>query len=178
MWTNQIMTSLEQFAESVHNNRITILTESDFKSGLVTKIKENVNENITVNTETPWYDVYITKKTYYVDVTLFDRDKLKITYDPTTNRKGYRYDDEAGSIELKYFRYNSDIEVIAGDFKKMSLLIKMPKNDCFIIALARTTELFIAGEKFMKKQLSDYNLEYDGKVRVFLIGPESLTEII
>lgn len=34
--------------------------------------------------------------------------------------------------KVKYFRYNTDSEEITGDFNKMRLSIKAPKNACFI----------------------------------------------
>jgi hypothetical protein len=178
MWTNQVITATQELAGNFHNKKITILTESDLKTYLVAKIREKVDPNVTVNTETPWYDIYTTNQTYYIDITAFDNDKLEIIYDPATNRKGYKYEDEAIAVELKYFRYVADLEGISGDFKKMNLLTKMPKNDCFIIALARTKDLFDAAKKFMEDQMSKYRIEYNGKVRVYLFDPESLVEII
>lgn len=177
MWTTQVIESTKEIAESFKRGQLILLTESDLKTSLSNKISEKLSDNITVNTESPWYDTYETNSTYFVDITAFDRDKLKITYDPSTNRKGYKYDDEALAIELKYFRYKADIEEIAGDFSKMRLLIKAPKNDCFIIASARTTELFDSAKIFMENQMNTYRNEYSDRVKVYLFDTEKIIEI-
>lgn len=178
MWTTKTIEATKEIAESYKVGKIVLLTESDLKTSLSNKIKEKVADNITVNTESPWYDTYETNSTYYIDITAFDKDKLKLTYDSTTNRKGYKYDDEALVIELKYFRHNDDIKGIAGDFSKMKLLIKTPKNDCFIIAAARTTELFETAKIFMESQMEIYRVEYNNKVKVYLFNTEELIEIV
>ena len=177
MWTTQVTEATKEIADSFQAGQLILLTESDLKTSLSNKIREKLSDNITVNTESPWYDTYETNSTYFIDITAFDRDKLKVTYDPTTNRKGYKYDDEALAIELKYFRYKADIEEIAGDFSKMRLLIKAPKNDCFIIASARTTELFDAAKIFMENQMNTYRTEYNDRVKVYLFDTEKLIEI-
>lgn len=177
MWTNQVIEAINEVVIDFQNGQITLLTESDLKTSLANKIKEKLSSNITVNTESPWYDTYETNSTYYIDITAFDRDKLKITYDPTLNRKGYKYDDEALAIELKYFRYTQDIEEISRDFSKMRLLIKAPKNDCFVIAGARTNEIFSQAKAFMENQMSIYRAECGNRVKVYLFDTNELIEI-
>ncbi|MFI8380151.1 hypothetical protein [Leeuwenhoekiella sp. NPDC079379] len=176
MFTEKVIIAKDEVAELFILKEITFLTESDFKVAFSNKIKEKFDSNITVNTESPWYDTYETNKTYYVDVTAFDKDKLQITYDPELNRKGYKYDDEALVIELKYFRYPTDIPKIAKDFAKTRLLIKAPKNECFIIASARTEEIFESANEFMNEQLDIYRKEYNKRVKIYLIGPKKVIE--
>lgn len=177
MWTSKVIEATQELASSFQSKELILLTESDLKTTLANRIKEKLSENISVNTESPWYDTYETNSTYFIDITAFDKDKLKVTYDAATNRKGYKYDDEALVIELKYFRYKEDIEEIAKDFSKMRLLIKAPKNDCFIIASARTTELFDAAKVYMENQMDDYRAEFNDRVIVYLFGPEFTIEI-
>lgn len=177
MWTNQVIEAIKTIADNFQTGQLILKNESDLKTSLSNKIREQLSGNISVNTESPWYDTYETNATYFIDITAFDRDKLELTYEPTTNRKGYKYDEEALAVELKYFRYKADIEEIAGDFIKMRLLIKAPKNDCFIIAAARTVELFDTSKIFMEKQIDIYRIEYNNRVRVYLFGPEKLIEI-
>ena len=177
MWITQIIESVKEIAESLKSGQITLLTESDLKTNLSNKIQSKLADNITVNTESPWYDTYETNSTYFVDITAFDSDKLKITYDRETNRKGYKYDDEALAIELKYFRHNDDVQKIAEDFNKMRLLIKAPKNDCFIIACARTNTLFETAKQFMQNQMDIHKKNYSDRVKVFLFSPELIVEI-
>ena len=177
MWTTQVIEATNEIAKHFKAGQLILLTESDLKTSLSNKIREKLNDNITVNTESPWYDTYETNSTFFIDITAFDKDKLKVTYDSTTNRKGYKYDDEALAIELKYFRYKADIEEIAGDFRKMRLLIKAPKNDCFIIATARTTELFDTAKIFMENQMKTYRTEYNDRVKVYLFDTEKIVEI-
>lgn len=178
MWTNQVIEAIKEIANEYQKKKLILLTESDFKTSLSNRIREKVSSNITVNTESPWYDTYETNSTYYIDITAFDRKKLNLTYDPTTNRKGYKYEEEALVIELKYFRYNEDINEIAADFNKMYLLVKAPKNECFIIALARTLEQFEMATVYMENQLNIYRTEYSNRVKVYLIGIEKIIEII
>jgi hypothetical protein len=177
MWTNKVKEATYEIAEVFQAKQLILLTESDLKTSLANKIKEKLSDNISINTESPWYDTYETNSTYFIDITAFDKDKLKVTYDPTTNRKGYKYDDEALAIELKYFRYKSDIEEIAKDFSKIRLLIKAPKNNCFIIASSRTTELFDAAKIYMESQMNDFRSEFNDRVKVYLFGPEKTIEI-
>jgi hypothetical protein len=177
MWTTKVIEATNEIADDFKTGELIFLTESDLKTSLSNKLRGKVTSNITVNTESPWYDTYETNSTYYIDITAFDKDKLKITYDATTNRKGYKYDDEALAIELKYFRHNDDVKEIAGDFKKMRLLIKAPKNDCFIIATARTKELFESAKIFMESQMKIYRNEYNSRVKVFLFDTEKIIEI-
>ncbi|XDD53028.1 hypothetical protein AB3N62_11090 [Leptospira sp. WS4.C2] len=177
MWTNQVIEAVKEIANEYQKEQLIFLTESDFKTSLSNRIKEKVSDNITVNTESPWYDTYETNSTYFIDITAFDRNKLNLTYDPTTNRKGYKYEEEALVIELKYFRYNEDINEIAADFNKMRLLVKAPKNECFIIALARTLEQFELAKVYMKNQNNIYKTEYNNRVKVYLIGVEKIIEI-
>lgn len=177
MWTSKVIEATKEIASSFQAKQLILLTESDLKTTLANRIKEKLSENISVNTESPWYDTYETNSTYFIDITAFDKNKLKVTYDASTNRKGYKYDDEALAIELKYFRYKEDIEEIAKDFSKMRLLIKAPKNDCFIIASSRTTELFDAAKVYMENQMNDCRTEFNDRVKVYLFGPESTIEI-
>ena len=177
MFTENTILAVEEVAQKFRNNEIIFLTESDFKLAIANTISLKIdNSDITINTESPWYDTYITKKSYYVDVTAFDKTKLQITYDPVLNRKGYKYDDEALAMELKYFRHNDDVGEIAKDFYKMTLLIQAPNNECFIVAGARTDELFERGKNFMKSQLDIYRTEYSNRVKIYLFGPKSLIE--
>lgn len=178
MWTTQVIEATKEIAESFQSGQLILLTESDLKTTLSNKLRERLNENITVNTESPWFDTYETNSIYYIDITAFDKDKLNLTYDPTTHRKGYSYDDTALVIELKYFRHKMDIETIAGDFIKMRLLTKAPKNDCYIIASARTVELFNAAKIFMEKQMGTYRTQYKNKLKVYLFSTENLIELI
>jgi len=178
MYSKSVIESIKEISEKYINNKITILTESDFKVLLTNQIRGKFSNNITVNTESPWYDTYESNKTYYVDITAFDQLKLQITYNPKLNRKGYKYEDEALAIELKYFRYKEDIKEIAKDFSKTRLLIKAPKNECFIIALARNIEIFDESKIFMEKQMIKYRNEFTKRgVLVYLIGPEKIIEI-
>jgi hypothetical protein len=177
MWTNKAIDSIKEIADSYIAGKIILLTESDLKSLLSNKIREKVTDNIIVNTESPWYDTYETNSTYFIDIRAFDKNKLNIRYDSNTNRKGYKYDDEALALELKYFRYNQDIGKIAKDFDKMRLLIKAPKNDCFIIAAARSKELFASAKIFMESQMEIHRVEYNNRVKVYLFGTEELIEI-
>jgi len=177
MWITQVIESIKEIAENLKSGQITLLTESDLKTSLSNKIQSKLADNITVNTESPWYDTYETNSTYFVDITAFDRDKLKITYDRETNRKGYKYEDEALAIELKYFRHNDDVQKIAEDFNKMRLLIKAPKNDCFIIACARTNTLFETAKQFMQNQMDIHKRNYSDRVKVFLFSLEQIVEI-
>lgn len=177
MWTSKVIEATNEIANSFMTKELILLTESDLKTSLSNKIREKVTDNVTVNTESPWYDTYETHSTYYIDITAFDKEKLQITYDSTTNRKGYKYDDEAIAIELKYFRHNDDIAKIAGDFQKMRLLIKTPQNDCFIIATARTKELFESAKTFMESQMETYRIEYNNRVKVYLFDTEKIIEI-
>lgn len=116
-------------------------------------------------------------QTYFVDITAFDQNKLQVTYDPRLNRKGYKYDDEALAVELKYFRYKEDIPEISKDFAKVKLLIRAPKNECFIIAAARTEDIFMEAKEFMDKQVAVYRSEFESRVVVFLVGPSELIKI-
>ena len=177
MWITQVIESIKEIAENLKSGQITLLTESDLKTSLSNKIQSKLADNITVNTESPWYDTYETNSTYFVDITPFDRNKLKITYNRETNRKGYKYDDEALAIELKYFRHNDDVKKIAEDFSKMRLLIKAPKNDCFIIACARTNPLFETAKQFMQNQMDIHKKNYSDRVKVFLFSSELIVEI-
>lgn len=177
MWVSKVIEATNEIAESFRTREIVLLTESDLKTSLSNKIKKKFTGSITVNTESPWYESPDSSSPYYIDITAYDRDKLQVTYDPSTRRKGYKYDDEALAIELKYFRHIEDIQEIAGDFKKMQLLIKAPKNDCFIIAAARTKELFEAAQLFMQRQMNDYRNEYNSRVKVYLFGTEEFVEI-
>ena len=177
MWIKQVIEATNQIANSFITGQLIMLTESDLKTSLSNKIREKLTDNITINTESPWYDTYETNSTYYIDITAFDRDKLKVTYDQTTNRKGYKYDDEALAIELKYFRHKDDIEEISKDFSKMRLLINAPKNDCFIIAAARTKELFTIAKGFMENQMNIYRDDYQNRVKVYLFDTEQIIEI-
>ncbi len=177
MWTTPVIEATNEIAESFKSGRLRLLTESDLKTNLSSKIKSKLADNITVNTESPWYDTYENSGNYFIDITAFDNNKLQITYDPTNNRKGYKYEDEALAIELKYFRYKEDIEKIAEDFAKIRLLIKAPKNDCFIIAAARTKELFDTANDFMHSQLNKYKVDYANRAKVFLFGPNEIIEI-
>ncbi|MEX0662954.1 MAG: hypothetical protein WEA58_02120 [Balneolaceae bacterium] len=177
MFTDKVIEATNEVAELFISKTAIFLTESDFKVAMSNKIREKFDKNITVNTESPWYDNYITNKTYFVDITAFDQNKLQITYDPTLNRKGYKYDDEALAVELKYFRFERDINEVSKDFDKTRLLIKSPKNECFIIASARTIEIFDKANDFMQSQLNLYEEEFKGRIKVFLIGPEQIIDL-
>ena len=178
MWTKQVIKAIKEVAKRFQEEQLIFLTESDLKANLSSEIeRELCNSNITVNTESPWYDIYETNSTYYIDITIFDRSKLQIKYDETTYRKGYKYEDEALAIELKYFRHNDDIPKIINDFNKARLLIKAPKNNCFIIACARTEELSKAAELFMQSQMDKFREEYYARVKIFLINPKEIIEI-
>ncbi|MGN0001909.1 MAG: hypothetical protein ACI35V_00615 [Sphingobacterium composti] len=177
MFLNKVDEATRKIADSFKTGELILLTESDLKTSLSNTIREILSNNYTVNTESPWYDTYETQSTYFIDITAFDKHKLTIKYDSTTHRKGYKYDDEALVIELKYFRYKSDIEEIASDFSKMRLLTMAPKNDCYIIAAARTKELFETAKKFMQNQLNIYRGQYNNKVKVYLFNTEDIMEI-
>lgn len=177
MYTKKVREATVEIATMFINNEITFLTESDFKVALANQIKNKFKDNITINTESPWYDTYVTNRTYYVDITAFDQTKLQITYNPTLNRKGYKYEDEALATELKYFRYKEDIKEIEKDFIKTRLLVKAPKNECFIIALARTNEIFEEAKNFMEIQMNTYRAEYENRAVIYLLGPEEIIEI-
>jgi hypothetical protein len=177
MFFEKVIESVNEIATKYSKQEVTFLTESDFKVHLSNTIGNKFGNNITVNTESPWYDTYVTNKTYYIDITAFDRNKLQVTYDPNLNRKGYKYDDEALAVELKYFRHKDDINEIIKDFDKCNLLVKAPKNECFIIAMARTEELSIEASKVMETQMEKYRNEYRDRVKVYLISPSELTEI-
>ncbi|MBN1968702.1 MAG: hypothetical protein JW870_05000 [Candidatus Delongbacteria bacterium] len=177
MFFEKVIESVNEIAKKYSEQEVTFLTESDFKVHLSNLIGSKFSDNITVNTESPWYDTYITNKTYYIDITAFDKNKLQITYDPNLNRKGYKYDDEALAIELKYFRHKDDINEIIKDFDKCNLLVKAPKNECFIIAMARTEELSSEANKVMETQMEKYRNEYGDRVKVYLISPSQLIEI-
>lgn len=177
MYTEQTIEATKEIAKKFIENEISFLTESDFKVTLSNQIKSKFNSRITVNTESPWYDTYVTNRAYFIDITAFNQDKLQITYDPKLNRKGYKYDAEALAVELKYFRYNNDINEIEKDFFKTTLLVKEPANECFIIAAARTIEIFDDAKEFMANQMEKYRKDYDERVKVFLFGPMELIEI-
>jgi hypothetical protein len=178
MWTDKVIEATQETFHQFQTGQLILLTESDLKTFLANQIRQRMTGNITVNTESPWYDTYVTHQTYFVDITAFDNDKLKITYDASTNRKGYKYEDKALAIELKYFRYKADVQEIAGDFTKMRLLIQAPLNDCFIIAAARTKELFDEAEIFMNSQMNNFRAEYNNRVKVYLLGVDNLIEIV
>lgn len=178
MFTNKVIEATQEIANSFKNEEIIFLTESDFKTALSNNIKSKFKNNITINTESPWYDTYVTNNTYFIDITAFNKDKLQITYDPNLNRKGYKYEDEALAMELKYFRYNADIAEIAKDFYKVSLLLNAPKNECFIVAGARTSEIFEQAKIFMETQLNIYRTEYSGKVKIYLFGTDKMIEFL
>lgn len=176
MFTEKVIEATKDIANGFKEGKIIFLTESDLKTALSNQIRNKFEDNITINTESPWYDTYVTNNTYYIDITAFDKDKLQITYDPKLNRKGYKYEDEALAMELKYFRYNADIDEIAKDFYKVSLLINAPKNECFIVAGARTPEIFEQAKIFMESQLNIYRTEYSGKVKIYLFGTDEIIE--
>lgn len=178
MWLSETIKATHEIANQFRLGHLILLNESDLKISLANQIKKELPEKITINTESPWYDTYNTKSVFYIDITAFDSDKLQLTYDTTTKRKGYKYDDEALVIELKYFRYEEDIQSILGDFEKMKSLIKAPKNYCFIIAAARTEEIFKNAQQFMKDQMLLNKLEYSDQLKVFLFGNKKMVEII
>jgi hypothetical protein len=178
MFTESVLKATKEVAANFISGKVIFLTESDFKTALSSSLTANLEANMTVNTESPWYDTYTTNSTYYIDITAYITDKLQITYDPTLNRKGYKYEDEALAVELKYFRYVSDIQGIADDFHKVSLLIKNPKNECFIVAAARTNEIFNLSKTFINNQFEYYRVEYNSKVKIILIGPNEMIELI
>lgn len=177
MYTEQVKEATNEIFTKYIKNEIIFLTESDFKVALTYQIRDKFGKDVTINTESPWYDTYETNKIYYVDITAFDSNKLQLTYDPQLNRKGYKYKDEALVIELKYFRYTDDVKEIEKDFGKTRLLIKAPKNECFIIAVARTTEIFDEAKTFMDNQMNMYRSEYGNRVVVYLMGPEKIIEL-
>ncbi|MET3027911.1 hypothetical protein ABXT06_14625 [Flavobacterium sp. UW10123] len=177
MFTEKAIESIKETAENFQNEKFTLLNESDLESILSNNIRNKFDSNVSVNTQSPWYDEYVTNSKYIVDITAYDKNKLYLAYIPELKKKGYKYDDEALTIELKYFRYKEDIKEISGDFKKMTLLSKAPKNECFIIACARTQEIFEQAEIFMKSQLEIFREEFDGKVKIYLFGPQKLIEI-
>lgn len=178
MLVSEVNSAIMKVAEEYKNDIKLLLTESDLKTSLVGEIKSRVTDSIAVNTESPWYDTYETMRTYFIDITAFDKNKLQLTYDSDTKRKGYRYDDEAIAIELKFFRYRDDIQEIETDFVKMRLLTKAPNNDCFIVAAARTKEIFETAKTFMQEQMELYRLEYDNRVSVYLFHQEALVQIL
>lgn len=178
MWISETVKAINEIADQFRLGQLILLTESDLKTSLANQIRQEVPKNVTVNTESPWYDTYNTKSVFYIDISAFDSDKLQLTYDTTTKRKGYKYDDEALVIELKYFRYEEDIQSILGDFEKMKSLIKAPKNYCFIIAAARTEEIFKNAQQFMKNQMLLNKIEYGDKLKVLLFGDKKMIEII
>lgn len=178
MFKSEILSSIEDVKNKFQSGQLVFLTESDLKIHLVAAISNKIPKNFTINTESPWYDTYETHATYFIDITAFDQNKLQITYDSTTKRKGYKYEEEALAIELKYFRHSDDIPKIADDFFKMSLLIKAPKNDCYIVAAARTPELYNTSKAFMYKQMENYREQYKKRVTLVLFGPNDCIEII
>lgn len=178
MFTDKAIQSIVEIAENFQNEKIILLNESDLESLLSNRIRNKFDSNISVNTQSPWYDEYVTHRKYIVDITAYDKNKLYLAYIPELKKKGYKYDDEALAIELKYFRYKEDIKEISGDFKKMTLLSKAPKNECFIIAGARTQEIFEQAEIYMKSQLEIFQEEFGGKVKIYLFGPEELIKLI
>jgi hypothetical protein len=177
MWIKKVIEATQEIATYFQTEKIVLLTESDLKVHLSNKIREKFDDNITVNTESPWHDTYETNSIYYIDITAFDREKLNLANNSNTNRKGYRYDDDALAIELKYFRYEVDINRISEDFSKMRLLIKAPKNECFIIAAANTPELYNSAKIFMENQINQYRNEFDKRVKVFLFDKKNFEEI-
>jgi hypothetical protein len=178
MWIKEFTESISELSAKFANAELILLTESDLKGELSAIFREKVASNVTVNTESPWYDTYETNSTYYVDITAYDRDKLQITYDPQLNRKGYKYEDEAIAAELKYFRHRADITEVASDFNKMRLFLNAPKNYCFIVAGARTKQLFEEAKIFMQQQAQEYQPHFKERVWIYLFGPDELTEII
>lgn len=175
MFEKNVKTATQEVAEKFQNQEIIFLTESDLKTALCNSLRNIIHSDFSVNTESPWYDT-INNDTYYIDITAYNKKKFQLTYLDEFSRKGYKYDDEALTIELKYFRYVSDIQSIIGDFHKTSLLIKSPKNECFIIAGARTTEIFNFAKTFMVNQFEHYRTEYNSRVKIFLFGPDELYE--
>ncbi|GEM_PF-2149640 len=178
MCTNEAIQSTYEIANQFRLDQLILLTESDLKISLASQIRKKVKKNITVNTESPWYNTYNANSVFFIDITAFDSNKLQLKYDSTTNRKGYKYDDEALVIELKFFKYHDDIPTVINDFNKMEFLTKADKNNCFIITAARTAELFEMAEKFMRERMQINRLKYNSRLRVYLFGPEKIVEII
>lgn len=176
MYSKETVESIEQIAKDFKEKKIVFLNESDLESSLSNSIRSKFSTNISVNTQTPWYDENVANCNYIIDITAFDKNKLYLSYNSDLNRKGYKYDDEALSIELKYFRYVSDIAEISRDFEKMSLLVKAPKNECFIVAGARNSEIFEFAKTFMKNQFEHYKDDYQKNVKIYLFGPDDLIE--
>ncbi len=63
MYTNKVILATNEIADLFISKSITFLTESDFKVAFSNKIKEKFDGNITVNTESPWYDTYTRNET-------------------------------------------------------------------------------------------------------------------
>ena len=179
-WIKFVDKAIKNYVCEVQNNRLVILTESDFKVGLTTEIRKILGaaySNITVNTESPWYDEDSPKQPYYIDITVFDTNLLNISYSPKLNRKGYKYEHEAIVIELKYFRYETDIKEIEKDFQKIKVLLKSPKNFCYIVALARTDEILLKAKNYMENWVVKYELNSNDRVKVYLLDESQLMEL-
>ncbi len=179
-WIRLVDEAIQNCTNEIKDGGLVILTESDFKVFLSTEIKRTLGiayPNVTINTESPWYDEETPQKPYFIDITVFDRNLLNISYNRELNRKGYRYDDEAIVIELKYFRYEDDVKEIEKDFQKILLLLKSPKNFCYIIALARNEQILLKAKNDMKIWFIKYELGSEDRVRVYLLGGSQCIEI-
>ena len=178
-WVKLVDEAIQVCAGEIKDGNLVVLTESDFKVLLSTKIKQLLKltyPNLTVNTESPWYDEDTYQK-QYIDITVFDQTLLNLSYSSELNRKGYRYDDEAVAIELKYFRYENDIREIEKDFQKTRLLLKSTKNFCYIIALSRTKQILSRAKVDMENWTVQYRLNFSDKVKVYLLGEEQVLQL-
>lgn len=102
MCTNETIESTYEIANQFRLDQLIPLTESDLKISLANQIRKKVQKNITVNTESPWYNIYHANSVFLLTLQPSTPINCKLKFDSTTNRKGYKYDDEALVIELKF----------------------------------------------------------------------------
>jgi hypothetical protein len=143
-WTEKIEPAIAALIDHHPTGEAVLLTESDLKVQLCIQLKSALSEepsSLTVNTESPWYDDDAAPP-IFIDVTVFDRDMLRLSYLPGLQRKGYHYDGPSAAIELKFCRYREDIPGILCDIHKLQPLARKLQNHCFVLAVARTNELY------------------------------------
>jgi hypothetical protein len=144
-WTNKVKKAIEALADEAPSGQMVFLTESDLKVQLCSRLHAALRDEantVTVNTESPWYDDETGSGPVFIDVTVFDRALLQREYIPHLQRKGYLYDGPSIAIELKYCRHPDDVPGVVSDIDKLQPLASKPNNSCFVLALARTQELF------------------------------------
>jgi len=145
-WTDKTHAAIEAMTADVATGRVIILTESDLKVQLCSRLRTALQGEtgaLTVNTESPWYDDETAGgPLFFIDVTVFDNELLHLGYIPHLERKGYRYDGPSVAIELKYCRYSADIPGVITDIEKLQIVARKANNSCFVLAMARTRSLF------------------------------------